>query len=71
MTGTELIYDNNGHPRLMNVSPSRLDAEIVRVQKEVARARKAVAELISESQLLGSVQPDDSAVRAKYDFERR
>jgi hypothetical protein len=50
----------------VNVDVRPLDQEITRLEKELVRARKAVADLIQEESVLGSVEPQENALTKKY-----
>ena len=53
-------------PVFANVSTKPLDDEIARLEKELVRARKAVADLITEERVLTSVEPHNSELSRKY-----
>lgn len=53
-------------PTFINVDVKPLDGELARLDKELVRARKAVADLIQEEGVLGSVEPQENALVKKY-----
>ena len=53
----------------IDVSTKPLDDEIRRLEKEMVHARKAVADLITETRILGSVEPDEAALAKKFRLE--
>lgn len=50
----------------MTVSIQPIDAEIRRLEKELARAKKAVADLILEERTLNSVAPAEEALARRF-----
>jgi hypothetical protein len=56
-------------PPFINVDLKPVDDEIARLEKGVVRARRAIADLITEQRVLGSVEPDQSDIARKYGLE--
>lgn len=58
-------------PVFARVTDKRLAGEITRLEKELVRARKVVAELITENRVLASVSPYDTELMTKFNLDRK